>query len=373
MLGNRLTAADADERDSTQRGGSRTRVTPAKGMFVCSAAYRDKAGLYLLDGDGKVAEELVRPAPGERLGHFAVSPDARWVIYTRYVSRRPDRDPYPTLCAVPAAGGDTNELKGWDPVYETCYQNPVFSPTGEKVVCEFGLRGAYNPDLQVLELHESDERLHGWATGLSIINPIRIGNHAPQFMADGERIVYFGNFAHEDLLEVCLYDPAVADEELLGAVGWRLTENADGVWHRPRAIAVQPEWEQIFFIQGHMGNAERIRVLLLADLPPGGHRKVFDTFGREHERIGALAMSPDGLRLAYDGDGVIHLIAADGGNLRRVSPDGMDCRCPHFSEDGARLAYVGNHQLCVADVEAGMTVVTAAGGDELRIGGFVWA
>src|SRR5207249_2241219 len=107
----------------------------------------------------------------------------------------------------------------------------------------------YNPDLRVLGLHDGGDRLYAWGSGLSITNPMRIGNHAPQFLPDGKRIAYFGNFAHDDLLEVCLYDPTVAEQDLLGQVGWRLTHGADGVWQRPRALAVQPEWEQIFFVQ----------------------------------------------------------------------------------------------------------------------------
>jgi len=123
------------------------------------------------------------------------------------------------------------------------------------MICEFALQHVGNPDLRVLKLYEFGDRLDGSSTGLSIVNPRRIGNHAPQFMADGERVVYFGNFAYEDLLEVCLYDPKVADHDLMGATGWRLTENADGVWRRPRAIAIQPEWEQIFFIRDcHFGS-----------------------------------------------------------------------------------------------------------------------
>jgi hypothetical protein len=104
------------------------------------------------------------------------------------------------------------------------------------MICEFGLKNAYNPDLQLLSLYDSGDRLYGSTAGLSIVNPMRIGNHAPQFMADGERIVYFGNFAYEDLLEVCLYDPKIAEHELLGAVGWRLTENAERGMAPPKLL-----------------------------------------------------------------------------------------------------------------------------------------
>jgi hypothetical protein len=340
-------------------------------MFVCSATYRERKALYLVDGQGTVLEELARPVEGEWFGHFAVSPDARWVAYTCHVPRRQDRDAYPIVRAVPAAGGEGHELEAWDPRYETCYQNPVFSPTGEKMICEFGLKNAYNPDLQVLRLYDFGDRLSSSTTGLSIVNPMHIGNHAPQFMEDGERVVYFGNFDYADMLEVCLYDPKLADHDLLGELGWRLTENADGVWRRPRAIAVQPEWEQIFFVQGHNRDKERICVILLSDLPPGGHRKIFDTVGGEHGRIGGLEMARNGLRLAYDADGSIYMVGSDGSGLRRISPDGVTCRCPRFAQDGTRIAYVGNDKLYLADVEGGTPL--ALTGNDFHLDTFVWA
>lgn len=341
-----------------------------KEMLVCRATYRDAKGLYLVDSSGAVVEELARSGPGEWLGHFAVSPNGRWVAYTCRIRRRDDRDPYPAIRVVPAVGGESIDLEPWDPRYETCYQNPVFSPSGEKMVWEFALRHPGNPDLQVMKLYDLGDRLDAMSTGLSITNPMRIGNHAPQFMPDSERIVYFGNFAYEDLLEVCLYDPRVAKDDVLGAIGWRLTEGADGVWHRPKALAVQPEWEQIFFIQGHTMGAERICVILLADLPPGSHRKEFDSVGRDHHHIGALDVSHDGLLIAYDGDGAIYLLRTDGSDLRRISPDGMNCRGPRLSEDGTRVAYIGDSRLCVSEIYSGATVTASAA--EIQVEAVEW-
>ena len=341
-----------------------------KGMFVCSATYRDRKGLYLLDDRGNVTTELAVPGEGERFGNFAVSPNSRWVAFTCHVRRRSDRDSYPIIRSVSTTGGASHDVERWDPRYETCYQNPVFSPSGERMICEFALQHVGNPDLRVLKLYEFGDRLDGSWTGLSIVNPRHIGNHAPQFMADGERVVYFGNFAYEDLLEVCLYDPKVADHDLMGAVGWRLTEKADGVWRRPRAIAIQPEWEQIFFIQGHTRREERICVILLSDLPPGGYRKKLDTVGGAHDRIGGLEMSRDGLRLAYDGDAAIYLVGTDGSGLRRLSTDGVSCRCPRFARDGARIAYAANDRLCIADLDGGKPVLLTA--DDVRVDTFEW-
>lgn len=341
-----------------------------RGMFICKGTYRNDVGLYLVDQHGKIAAELIRSSAAESLGSFAVSPDARWIAYTCYVRRYEDRDSYPLIRALPAAGGRSTDLTPWNLQYETCYQNPVFSPHGDRIVCEFALRHPYNPDLRVFELFELGDRLTGSGI-VSIINPLHIGNHSPLFTPDGKRIIYFSNFAYEDQLEVCLYDPAIAHSELLGEVGWKITENADGVWRRPRAIAFQPQWEQIFFIQGHMRDRERICLFLLSNLPPGAEVKFFDSVGGEHNRIGALEMSIDGLRLAYDADGAIYIVESDGSKLRRISKEGVGCRCPRFAEDGARIAFVADGKLCVADCDGNDQETFA--NDELRVDEFIWA
>ncbi|MGH9759925.1 MAG: TolB family protein [Blastocatellia bacterium] len=373
----KLTSVRRNLRGAQTAQGPREEASPfnegranAKGMFACIGTYRGAKGLYLVDGSGSVAAELARPGVDERLGHFAVSPDARWVAYTCFVRRRTDRDYYPIIRAVNVRGGTSRDLTEWDPGYETCYQNPVFSPTGEEIVCEFALGHPYNPDLKVLRLFDIGNGLVS-SGRLCIVNQLGIGNHAPQFMPDGKRIVYFGNFAYEDLLEVCLYDPAISESDVLGAVGWRLTEKADGVWHRPRAIAVQPEWEQIFFIQGHTRNAERICVIVPADLSPGTHVKKLESCSGEHQRISALEMSRDGLKLAYEGDGIIYVVGTDGSIPRRITTEGLNCRCPRFSEDGSRLAFVLDQKLCMFSMDDnGSEIFT---GDELRIDEFIWA
>jgi hypothetical protein len=172
------------------------------------------------------------------------------------------------------------------------------------------------------------------------------------------------------LLEVCLYDPSVATAEPLGLVGWRLTENGDGVWRRPRAIAVQPEWEQIFFIQGHTRDSEQIAVLLLADLPPGSIKKTFDHIGKEHGRIGALDVSCDGMHLCYDGDGVVYVVGTDGVGTRRVSPETMTSGCARFLGDGSRLAFIADGSLCVTDL--GSETFDKLGAGEFHVDAFEW-
>lgn len=362
--------------ESTSGEGQNRRAPGGKdlptvqGMFVCSGTYRDAAGLYLLDQHGQLAAELVRGSTAESIGHFAVSPDARWVAYTAYVRRQMDQTSYALIRALPAAGGTSQGLTHWDAHFEPHYQHPVFSPLGDMLACQLALGRPNNPNIEVLELFEYAGRLSGH-TKLSIINPHSIGNHSPVFTPEGRRVVYFGNYAYEDMLEVCLYDPSTAQHELLGEVGWRLTENADGVWRRPRAIAFQPQWEQIFFIQGHMRSHERVCLILLSDIPPGAIVKHFDSIGGEHNRIGALEMSRDGLRLAFDADGAIYLIGTDGSGLRRVSKEGLDCRCPQLSKDGERIAFVADGQLCVTDCEG--TGVETLANDELRVDEFYWA
>jgi hypothetical protein len=127
-----LTNTGGQNITSAKEANSKPLINHVKGMFVCSANHRETKALFLVDSKGNVAAELARPSAGERFGHFAVSPDARWVTYTCHVPRREDHDAYPTIRAVPAAGGNSHEIEGWDPRYETCYQNRSSRPRGRQ-------------------------------------------------------------------------------------------------------------------------------------------------------------------------------------------------------------------------------------------------
>ena len=221
------------------------RTTDVKGMFVCSATYRDRKGIYLLDDRGKVRPNWPFPVKASGSG-ISRSRQIRngWLLRAMYGAGR-------TVIYIPSSGPSRPRAaaatmsKGGSPAMRPAIKTRCSPLPGED---DLRVRppACRQSRSRVVKLYEFGDRLDGSWTGISIVNPNHIGNHAPQFMADGERVVYFGNFAYEDLLEVCLYDPKVADHDLMGSVGWRLTEKADGVWRRPRAIAIQPEWEQIF-------------------------------------------------------------------------------------------------------------------------------
>jgi len=349
----------------------------ARGQFVCRAKLqpvtedpgKSTPSLIVVDDEGRLSAELARASAGERLSTFAVSPDGHWVAFTCYVQRPEGYEPFPEIRAVSADGRQSCPLTRWDARFQPCYLNPVFSPRSGRLVCEFALKHPYNPNLMVLRLDEIGDSLYG-GRETEIINPLRIGNHAPQFLPDGERIVYFGNFAYEDLLEVCLYDPHRARAEMLGYVGERLTEKGDGVWRRQKAIAVQPEWEQVFFIRGHTLPNEQICVFTLSDIPPGAVLKQFTAVGGEYNHIGSLQISPDGQWLAFDADDSIYVMAADGSSLKRLSPGQMSCRGPAFSPDGARLAFISQGKVYTISLRG--EELTQLTGDELTVEEFVW-
>jgi len=346
-------------------------------QFVCRITLQSKSSdpekpeqaLVVVDSQGHLTSELIKGASKERLSTFAVSPDGHWVAYTCYVRRPEGYDPFPQIRAVSVDGHKTSVVTSWDTRFKPCYLNPVFSPLGDRLVCQFALEREWNPDLLILRLDEIADSLYG-SSEAEIVNPLRIGNHAPQFLPDGKRIVYFGNFAYEDLLEICLYDPNQAKTHMMGYVGERLTDQGHGVWHRPRAIAVQPGWEQVFFIRGHTLPNERICVFTLSDIPPGAVLKGFTTIGGEYDRIGSLQISSDGQWLAFDADDSIYIIATDGSNLRRVSPEDMPSHSPSFSPDGTRVSFVRKGRICTTNLHGNeLTQVT---GDELVVEESVW-
>jgi hypothetical protein len=234
------------------------------------------------------------------------------------------------------------------PVDSFYYSNPIFSPTSLRLACQVAYRPADNPDLVVLDLMGAEDMLvemqRYWFQ-----NHIHIGLHSPAFMAEGNSIAYYYNTAYEDALEVCVSD-LNPGEYLQQKQGRILTSGADGVWHRTRAIAVQPQWQQIFFIRGHMAEYESISVVRPADIPEPMCLLQFTTLGGQFRRIGGIQVTSDGLWLVFDADGKIFSLSTDGGELKMISQKDLMCREPAISRDGKQIAFLGEEMLYTCSV-----------------------
>lgn len=348
----------------------------AKGMFICSAT-KDKGqttDLYLIDGRGKTLVQLTRSNPQENLRYgtddFAVSPDGLWVAYTCYVERSANVGKLPVIRSVPASGGKARELTPIQTRGRECYMTPVFSGSGDLLICRHSVNGLPNLDLEVRSLHAFEDGLLS-APILSIVNPMRIGIDGPIMTPDGQHVIYFQNFAYEDQLEVCWYDRSMPCTEARGEVGRRLTDNADGVFNRRRAIAYSARSEQIFFVQGHTSSHNRICTIFLPDLPEGARLSEFGTIGGDHRSIGELAIAPDGRSLAYAADHSIFVVGTDGSRARRISKEGANCRCPWYSEDGSRVAYLADGKLALSEVNSSATETFAS--HDMELTAVLWA
>ena len=368
--------SELDTRADEYRDAARPKV---QDCFVCRVTLpsqspveeKEVQTIAVLDTQGRLIRELVRSQPHERLSTFAVSPNKYWVTYTCYVKRIEGEYAFPQIRMVSTDGRYHGELTRWDAQFQPCYLNPVFSPDGKLLVCQHALRGEWNPDLQLLRLVDTGQALAALLEGI-IVNPLHIGNHVPVFMPDSKRIVYFGNFDYADALEICIFDPDYPkSHNFVGFFeGNRLTSGADGVWHRPRAIAIQPEWDQIFFIRGHMMPNEEISVIMQSDVPSELVIKNFISISGKYSHIGGLQVSCDGLWLTFDADRSIFIIQTNGTKLRKISPDGMRCGRPFFSPTGKRVAFLNEGNLSTCDLNG--SSYTKLSNPAFTVEDFVW-
>ncbi len=73
-----------------------------------------------------------------------------------------------------------------------------------------------------------------------------------------------------------------------------------------------------------------------------GEVYVMEADGSEHSRLregSSPAWSPDGERIALIKEGALYVMAADGSNERMLAPHSSDCSGPDWSPDGARIVF----------------------------------
>ena len=231
-------------------------------------------------------------------------------------------------------------------------KNAVFSPDGRRLAVEKGYNQEINPDVYIYQVMDWIEDELAWSSLTAwITNPDHIGIHTPRFSPDGKRLVYLGNYASSDALEVCVTDLTISEEseEMFGQsfgpfYQRRLTHNADVVWHRPAALALEPRSDTAFFIRGHYRHEyEQIcTVLCSADAKqdPYTTRSVTELF----EHIGGIYLSPDGKQFAFNGDERPYIAALDGGDFLQLTDDGDGaCTCMAFSPDSRYIAFARRH------------------------------
>ena len=303
--------------------------------------------LVALDYKGNIIRELVRSAKNEQLSTFDVSFDQNWVAYTCYIRDEGAHETYSQVRVVSLVSNQQTVLLPRHSTDTFQYQNPVFAPDKLQLVCQYSLNIYNNPDLYVMGLEEVNGKLYG-IRNYWIQNPMRIGLHSPFLMHGGQRIAYYSNQAYEDALEVCVADlPDASSSEIEGRI---VTSGADGIWRNPHAVVIQPQWEQIFFIRGHMADHQTVSVVRPADMPEPIYLQQFVTLGGEFNEIGKLQMSSDGMWLIFDADGAVYAMGTDGGSKRRISQDGLRCKQPTLSRTNNQLAFLSDGALHTCDI-----------------------
>jgi Tol biopolymer transport system component len=297
-----------------------------------------------MDDGGRDSKEIVNTEDRRRFS-ATVSPDAEWIVYTRFGYTADRHQFVPRLFAMKISGGNEIPLTQWNPTYEPFYMNPVFSPFGDMIACEHSLHQEINPDIVLMNV----ERIADYvfvSNKATIMNPLRIGNYSPKFFPDNKRVIYLSNFSPEDLLEVCMADLSKPDqsknvlESLWGKFETRrLTQNGDCVWWRPDILAVEAASETAFFVWGHYLH-EYNQVCSISCKPETDPFNV-QTLSENFVHISKLSISPDGRKIGFDGDGQLYIMGLDGGDLQQLTSDySVKNVHPIFSPDGKRIAFI---------------------------------
>jgi Tol biopolymer transport system component len=231
----------------------------------------------------------------------------------------------------------------------------TFSPDGKYLALEVDFDRANNPNIWIFE--GADTIFDTWVACKQIAlieNPARIGVYAPRFFPEGKRIVYLRNYSYEDDLELCLTDltkTVKRDVDLNDEVGnlerlfgvfprRRLTNNADVVWRRTNALALHAPSDTALFIRGHWRHKYQQVCTVQCSADVHEDPLAISAITENFEHIEAIALSPDGLQAAFDGDGRLYVAAPDGGDLIQLTAeDDGKCHCFAFSPDSKHLAF----------------------------------
>ena len=96
--------------------------------------------------------------------------------------------------------------------------------------------------------------------------------------------------------------------------------------------SLSPDKTKLLFSTTIQGNNRNIQVM---DMATGVVTTLFDTPGNDS----APAWSPDGRRIAFESDGELYLMDADGANVQRLTNNTVFEEGPAWSPDGTRLAF----------------------------------
>jgi len=338
--------------------------------IIFDALQREEQGyqhsLCIINADGGTSVEIVRTSDSRRFSP-TMSPDREWVVYTRFLYTADKSKFIPRLYAVRISGSSEVQLTQWNPMSEPFYMNPIFSPSGDLIACEFNLHSEVNPDIALLEVNRIGDYILVSHKTL-IMNPMRIGNYSPKFLADSKRVLYLSNYSYDDLLEVCMADLSKPSEPKNALeVAWgsfethRLTHNADCVWWRPNTLAIEPKSETAFFVWGH--NLHQYNQVCSISCKPGTDQFDIQTISENYSHISRLSISPDGKKILFDGDYQLYIMNFDGGDIQQLTSDySVKHSHPVFSPDGGKIAFVKS-----VNGKSDLYVMNRDGLDEHRI------
>jgi Tol biopolymer transport system component/DNA-binding winged helix-turn-helix (wHTH) protein len=365
----------------TKNGQDRSPSWSPDGNTVAFARWQDPSfALFTVPASGGTEQKLDTRGVNSKRGELDWSPDGQWIAFNGGSA----------LYLLSPRGESVRPLSNPPPSAED--RAPAFSADSKHVLFVRSRSGGIPEEIRIVNVDDGEETL------VTAVTAEIIG--APRWSADGNSVLFSSNFGGKSGLWRVSADkrdspiqisdsaahPAIARQANLlayerGSRGlniWQLDLTASGTASRKReqtillpqtgqtdqgpAPQISPDGKKLAFMSDRSGTME----IWVADAD-GKNAKQLTAIGN----AGTPRWSPDGKAIVFDASrkngSSIYAVSLEGDELRLVTPDAFENRCPSWSRDGKWIYFAsrrtGRYEVWKTPATGGTPVqITRSGG-----------